>query len=79
MLKMGLWGRCHHPGGHPPQGGEELSGKSDAPGRSLAKYELVVRVESSTGDKGSDPNAGRFLSWVVSGPSHAFKPEGLAF
>lgn len=67
------------PSWRPPTLGEELSGRSDAPGRSLARYVLVVRVESSTGDERSDPNAGPFLSWVVSGPPHAFKPEGLAF
>lgn len=64
MLKTGPWGRCYHPGGHPTRG-EEPNGRLDAPGRSLAKYALVVRVESSAGDKRSDPSAGPFLSWVV--------------
>lgn len=53
------------PSWRPPNSGEALNGRSDAPGRSLAKYALVVRVESSAGDKWSDPNAGPFLSWVV--------------
>lgn len=53
------------PSRRPPTPGEELSGRLDAAGRSIARYALVVRVESSTGDKRSDPNAGPFLSWVV--------------
>lgn len=63
MLRPGPWGAASVPEATQPGGG--TGGRSDAPGRSLAKYVLVARVESSAGDKWSDPNAGPFLSWVV--------------
>lgn len=63
MLKTGPWGRCHHPEATHPGGGTER--QVGCARKVTRQITLVVRVESSTGDEPSDPNAGPFLSWVV--------------